>query len=123
MRLLEPSSETRKQVAFRIIDEIFNEGALGVIDKTCSRTIVVHNSKLPDVLKGIDAFKGFLKDFLWAFRDIHLHIDDLHTEGDMVDCHASFTAMYRSAFMGKPATQKEVNTEPVFSSSSGPMEK
>jgi steroid delta-isomerase-like uncharacterized protein len=112
--MLESSSEAKKQVGFRILDRAFNEGALKIIDETCSKNIVVHNSKLPDDLKGIDAFKGFLKDFRWAFRDIHLHVDDLHAEGDMVDCHATFTATNRAPFLGSPATQKEVKTEPVF---------
>jgi steroid delta-isomerase-like uncharacterized protein len=114
VRILEASSEAKKQVAFRILDRAFNEGALKVIDEACSKEIVVHNSRLPNDLRGIDAFKRFLGDFLRAFRDIHLHVDDLHAEGDMVDCHATFTATNRAPFLGNPATQKEVNTEPVF---------
>jgi predicted ester cyclase len=111
---MKTSSEARKQIAFRILNEIFNEGAVSVIDETCSKNIVVHNPRVPGDLKGILAFKGFVKDFLWAFRDIHLHVDELHAEGDMADAHTTFTATNRASFLGSPATQKEVSTEPVF---------
>jgi predicted ester cyclase len=117
---METSSEAKKQIAFRILDRVFNEGALSVIDKTCSKNIVVHNPRVPDDLKGIEAFKGFLKDFRRAFVDIHLHIDELHVEGDMVDAHTTFTATNKSSFYGSPATEKEVSTEPVFFFKFGP---
>lgn len=120
MRTLEASYEAKKQVVFRILDRAYNEGSLKVIDETCSENIVVHNPKLTDDLKGVDAFKGFLKDFLKAFKDIHLHVGDLHAEGDMVDCHATFTATNLAPFLGSPATQKEVKTEPVFFFKFGP---
>ena len=114
MILLESSYETRKETVSKMLVKMFDQGALGVIDETCSKDIIVHNSKLSEELKGIEAFKGFMKDFLWAFRDIHLHIDDVHAEGDTVDCHASFTATNKASFRGIPATHKTVSTEPVF---------
>jgi predicted ester cyclase len=117
---METSSEAKKQIAFRILERIFDEGSLSVIDKTCSKNIVVHNPRVPDDLKGIEAFKGFLKDFLRAFVDIHLHIDELHAEGDMVDAHTTFTATNKGPFLGSPVTQKEVSSEPVFFFKFGP---
>ncbi len=117
---METSSEAKKQVAFKLLDRTFNEGALSVIDETCSKNIVVHNPRVPDDLKGIEAFKRFVKDFRWAFRDIHLHVDELHAEGDTVDAHTTFTATNQAPFLGSPATQKEVNTEPVFFFKFGP---
>jgi steroid delta-isomerase-like uncharacterized protein len=117
---METSSEAKKQVAFKLLDRTFNEGALSVIDETCSKNIVVHNPRVPDDLKGIEAFKRFIKDFRWAFRDIHLHVDELHAEGDTVDAHTTFNATNKASFLGSPATQKEVNTEPVFFFKFGP---
>jgi len=107
-------SETRKLVSVRILNDVFNKSIVEAIDETCSKDIVVHNPHLPSDLKGIDAFKKFLTDFLRAFEDIHLHIDNLHAEDDMVDCHATFTAINVESFLGSPATQKKVSTEPVF---------
>ena len=117
---METSAEAKKQIAFKLLDRTFNEGALSVIDETCSKNIVVHNPRVPDDLKGIEAFKKFVKDFRWAFRDIHLHVDELHAEGDTVDAHTTFTATNKAPFLGSPATQKEVNTEPVFFFKFGP---
>ncbi len=117
---MEKPLEAKEQIVFRILDELFNEGLITVIDETCSNDVVVHNSMLKDDLKGSEAFKGFIKDFLWAFGDIHLHVDDLHVEGDMVDAHTTFTAVNKADFLGRPATQKEVSTEPVFFFKFGP---
>ena len=117
---MEKKSEAKKQIAFQILDRIFNEGSLSIVDKTCSKNIIVHNPRVPDDIKGIEAFKGFAKDFLRAFRDIHLHVDELHAEGDMVDAHTTFTATNIAPFLGSPATQKEVSTEPVFFFKFGP---
>jgi len=118
--MVEASLEANKKVAFQILDRIFNEGATSIIDKTCSKNIVVHTPRVPDDLKGIAAFKGFIKDFLWAFREVHLHVNELHAEGDMVDVHATFTATNTAPFLGTPATQKRVSTEPVFFFKFGP---
>jgi len=117
---MEKSSEAKKQVAFRMLNEVFNEGSFWIIDETCSKNIIVHNPRVPEDLKGIKAFKEFAKDFLFAFSDIHLHVDELHAEGDMVDAHATFTATYKKPFLGSPATHKEVSTEPVFFFKFGP---
>jgi len=117
---MEKSSEAKKQIAFRMLNDIFNEGAYWVIDETCSKDIVVHNPRVPDDLKGIEAFKEFVKAFLWAFRNIHLHVDELHAEGDMVDAHTTFTATNKKPFLGSPATEKDVSSEPVFFFKFGP---
>ena len=115
--------EARKQTAFRLLNAVFNEGTDFVIDEVCAKNIVAHVSLDTGDIKGIKAFKDYFKDFLHAFTDIHLDVNKLHAEGDMVDAHASFAGTCIATFRGVPAKQGEVATEPVFFFKFGPGEK
>lgn len=111
---------TNEQAAFRILDEIFNMGRLQVIDETCSKELVAHVPGLAGDLKGIDAFKAFLKDFLYSFTITHLHVEDMHSEGDAVDAHTTMTAINTGPFMEIPRTGREITIEPAYFFKFGP---
>jgi hypothetical protein len=113
-------SAVREQLAFRVLDNLFNVGDPSVIDKTCSEDISVHVPGINGELKGIQAFKEYYKDFLKSFNFIHLHVKDMHTEDDLIDAHATMTATFIRPFLGAPPTQKEVTVEPVFFFKFGP---
>ncbi len=115
----EPSS-TNEQTAFRILDDLFNLGRLQVIDETCSKDIVVHAPSLAGDINGIEAFKAFIKDFLYGFTITHLHVENLHSEGDTVDAHAVVKAVNTGPFMGMPRTANEITIEPVYFFKFGP---
>ena len=117
---MEASLEARKKTAFKLLNDIFNEGVLFTIDEVCAKNIVVHVSGDGGDIKGTEAFKGYVKDFQAAFADIHLDVDDIHAEGDTVDAHTSLSATNIAAFRGKPRTGEEVFTEPVFFFKFGP---
>jgi predicted ester cyclase len=111
--MVQTSLDTEK-IAFRILDGIFNVGDFLVVDETCSKDIVVHVPGIAEDLKGIEAFKGFMKSFQEAFTDVHLHVDDMHVEGDIVDAHATITANNVGSFFKIPATHTQVMIEPNF---------
>jgi predicted ester cyclase len=106
-------SENKKRLTFTMLDELFNEGNLSIINQTCSENIA-RASGCQEDFNGIEAFQRFVESFHNAFADIHLHIDEIHEEGDLVDAHATLTATNIGKFLGMPATQKEVTLEPVF---------
>jgi steroid delta-isomerase-like uncharacterized protein len=106
--------ENRKRLVFAILDELFNKGNLSIIDKTCSENIIVNISGAKQDLKGIEAFKRYIMNFHNAFSGIHLHIDEIHEEGDSADAHTTLTATNVGKFLAVPATEKEVTLEPVF---------
>jgi predicted ester cyclase len=107
-------SENKKQLAFAILDKLFNEANLLIINETCSKNITAHISGVQTDLTGIKHFQQFFRSFHNAFSDIHLHIDEIHAEVDLVDAHATITATNTGKFLGMPATGKEVTLEPVF---------
>jgi predicted ester cyclase len=106
--------ENKKRLVFTILDELFNEGNLSIINQTCFQNITVNVSGAQQDFKGIEAFKQYVKSFHNAFADIHLHIDEIHEEGDLVDAHATLTATNIGKFLDIPPTQKEVTLQPVF---------
>jgi SnoaL-like polyketide cyclase len=116
-------SAVREQLAFRIIDNLFNVGDPSVIDETCSENISIHVPGIRDELRGIQALKDYYKDFLKSFTLIHLHVRDMHSEDNLVDAHTTMTATYIRPFLGTQPTQKEVTVEPVFFLKFGPDEK
>jgi predicted ester cyclase len=107
-------SEGRKRLVFKILDELFNEGNVSIIDETCSENIIVNVSGAQQELKGIEAFKRYILNFHDAFSGIHLHIEEIHMEGNLVDAHSTLTATHVGKFFAMPATEKEVTLEPVF---------
>jgi steroid delta-isomerase-like uncharacterized protein len=107
-------SENRKRLVFAILDKLFNEGNVSIIDETCSENIIVKVSGAQRDLKGIEALKRYVLSFHNAFSGIHLHIDEIHEEGDLVDAHTTLTGTNVRKFLAMPATEKEVTLEPVF---------
>jgi predicted ester cyclase len=114
VKAMAKKSENKKRLVFSILDELFNEGNVSIIDETCSKNITVNISGAQQNLKGIEAFKRYVLSFHNAFSGIHLHIDEIHEEGDLVDAHTTLTATNIGKFLGMPATEREVTLEPVF---------
>jgi steroid delta-isomerase-like uncharacterized protein len=113
-KVMTKKPENKKRLVFTILDELFNEGHLSIIDETCSQKITVDVTGAQQDIKGIEAFKQYLMSFHKAFDDIHLHIDDIQEEGDLVEAQATLTATNIGKFFDIPATGKEVTLEPVF---------
>ncbi len=116
-------SAVREQLSFKLLDSLFNVGDPSVIDETCAENISAHVPGITGELKGIEAFKEYYKDFLKSFTLIHLHVEDMHSEANLVDAHATMTLTYIRPFLGTQATQREVTVEPVFFLKFGPDEK
>ncbi len=111
--MAQTSPETNKQAAFRLLDEVYNTGRTWVIDEICARNIVVHTNVGGD-LDGVKAFKEFVKSYLDAFEGIHLHVDEIKAESEMVDVHATLSATNAAPFLGIPPTHKRSTAKPIF---------
>lgn len=58
---------------------------------------------------GRDALRAFYENYLLAFPDTHIAIDDIVAAGDKVTCRYTFTGTQRGDFMGVPATDLPVS--------------
>lgn len=60
-----------------------------------------------------DKLNQMVADYLAAFPDIHLTIDDLIAKGDIVVTRYTFTATHRGEFRGVPATGRKIKVRGI----------
>ena len=77
------SAQENKAVVRRLIEEVYKEGNLDVVDELVAPDVFDH-AAVPEHQHGIDGFKHvmvWVRDFS---SDVHYDIDDIIAEGDKV---------------------------------------
>jgi steroid delta-isomerase-like uncharacterized protein len=77
-------SDANKTIARRVIDEIFNQGRIEVIDEIISADFVGHDAALPEPTSGPEGLRQTVAAYRGGFPDINIAIDDQVAEGDRV---------------------------------------
>jgi predicted SnoaL-like aldol condensation-catalyzing enzyme len=75
--------EQNKALAQRFIEEVWNQGRLGIADELLAPDLITHNAD-GGVTKGRDAFKQFISKFRAANRGLHFSVEDMLGEGSEV---------------------------------------
>ena len=89
------SLEENKAIVRRLIEEMWNQGKLEVIDEVFPPS-------------GIEGAKQIVTTFRTAFPDLHFTIEDQIAEGDKVTTRYTLTGTHTGEFMGIPPTGKQV---------------
>jgi len=76
-------NEALKAQTRRIIEEAWNEGNLDVLDEYYAADYVYHRTPFPDI-KGLDAYKQYIRDNRSSYPDVKLTVKEIVIEGDMV---------------------------------------
>lgn len=103
-----------KAIYSRFIEEVWNKGDLGAIDRYVSGSYHVRTFA-PDGagrdLRGAEGLRQFVQMMRTAFPDGKLTLDTLIAEGDRV--HAQWTArgLHKGPLMGVPASGKELTVK------------
>jgi steroid delta-isomerase-like uncharacterized protein len=100
-------TEQNKAVVRRVLEEVWNEGNLALIDELVEATHVDHDSP-PGLPSGSAGMKQFVSMFRTAFPDLHSIVEDQVAEGDKVVTRWTAAGTHRGSLMGIPATGKEV---------------
>lgn len=104
--------DENKQLVRRWFEEVWNQRSEAAIDAMFHREGKSHGFPDPDsVLVGPDAFKKIHRDFLGAFPDLHIRIDDVIAEGDRVAVRWTTTMTHRGDHLGFPASGKTARLE------------
>lgn len=98
------SLEANKEIARRILEEVFNEGKLEVIDELVSPDHINRS----DGYGGRDEYKGFVQLYRSAFPDLDFKILYQIAEGDMVGHHWKANGTHQGEIMGIPPTGKAI---------------
>jgi predicted ester cyclase len=77
------SAEDNKAVIRRLIDAVYNEGNLDVVDELVAPDVFNHPA-VPEHRHGTDGFKHVIEWVRTIGPDTHYHIDDIIAEGDKV---------------------------------------
>ena len=77
-------SAENKALIRRLIEEVWNQKNLGVVEQIIAANYVMHDPATPGIAAGIAGFKSFHRLYTSAFPDQHFAIKDLIAEGDRV---------------------------------------
>ena len=103
----------KKQIAFRLFDEVWNKGKVELLDTFITPFTIIRDPYIPIKTKGVTASKEYLHFFKTAFPDLFLKIEDQIAEGDKVVTYLSATGTHKGEFLGLAPTFKKA-TIPCF---------
>lgn len=107
-------SEHNKVLARRIIEEVWNQGKIAVIDELIAHNAVFHDPNVPEGrFAEPEGYKQFVSIYRSAFPDLHLTIYDQMAESDKVVTRWSASGTNDGSLMGIAATHKPATMQGV----------
>ncbi len=103
--------EQNKALVRRVLDEVWSQGTLAVVDALYAADFVSHQHShpaAPQDLRGREALKAFVREFRAAFPDFSDSIEDQVAEGDLVVTRFTSVGTHRGPLMGLAPTNKQV---------------
>ena len=101
-------SEANKLLLRRWFEQVWNQKSEAAIDEMFHKDGKSHGFPDADsVLAGPEAFKAVHRNFVWAFPDLHVDIQDILTEGDRVAVRWRVSMTHLGDHLGFPATSKK----------------
>lgn len=100
-------SEQNKAVVRRFYQEVFNNHNVDAIGEICSSDFVDHTA-MPGQAQGLEGIKQMFATFDRAFPDMHVEIEDMVAEGDVVVTRFTGSGTHKGELMGTPATNKQI---------------
>src|SRR5919112_1782573 len=101
------SVEENKAIFRRYVEEIPNQGNLEFADEIFDRYIA-HQPDGSTLVRGPQDVKRFTREFLSAFPDLHVSIEDQIAEGDKVVSHFTIRGTHQGEFRGMAPTGKQI---------------
>jgi predicted ester cyclase len=99
--------QKNKEIVRRWADEVFNKHNLDYMSQGYDEDYINFNP-YPGQDDTIDPFRELMAEFLIAYPDMHVTIDDLIADGNMVVSIGTFTGTNNGPFMGIPPTGQRV---------------
>lgn len=99
-------SEQNKSVERRLLEEVYGQGKLEVIDELVASDFVGHGTAADGGDQGRDAYKQSVVEMRGAFPDLQLTVEDQIAEGDKVVTRWRARETHAGTFQGVPPTGK-----------------
>jgi steroid delta-isomerase-like uncharacterized protein len=97
-----------KGTFLRLMDAIWNERRLEVLDDIVASDYVRHDPAFPGEVRGPGGFKQYVLAMCTPFPDARVSIEDVIAEGDRMAIRWIFQGKHSGEFMGIPATGKDL---------------
>jgi steroid delta-isomerase-like uncharacterized protein len=104
------STETNKATIRRMVEQVWNEHRLDLVEEFFTEDFVSHIAGVPPSA-GLEELKAGIAMTLNAFPDFKLSIDDEIAEGDKVVTRRTYRGTHQGELFGIPATGKQVTNE------------
>jgi steroid delta-isomerase-like uncharacterized protein len=106
------SAEDNKAVIRRLIEEVYNEANLDVVDELVAPDIF-DRAAVAEHQHGIDAFKHIMEWVREFSSDVHYDIDDIIAEGEKVAVRMTQSGTHTGTVRGIPPTGKRFSVDYV----------
>lgn len=110
-------SERNKDVARRHIEEVWNKGNVSSMDETHAESYMHHDPHDPWQRghgPGPNALKKLVHFYRNAFPDLHITIDEMVGEGDVVVARFSSVGTHKEECAGVKPTHKKIKLSGIF---------
>jgi steroid delta-isomerase-like uncharacterized protein len=102
--------EENKALVRRWFEQVWNQKKEAAIDEMFSRRAKAYGFPEPDsVVAGPEEFKRLHRDFCGAFPDLHVTLDDVVAEGDVVAVRWHVDATHKGDHLGFPASGRKAS--------------
>jgi steroid delta-isomerase-like uncharacterized protein len=100
--------DANKRVARRLADEVFSAGNMRTLDEILATGYVNHNMPVPGIPGTKEGFRRIVAATRDAFPDVHVNVQAVVAEGDLVVFRDTVHATSRGAFFGVPPNGKRL---------------
>jgi steroid delta-isomerase-like uncharacterized protein len=97
-----------KGTLLRLMDAIWNEHRLEVVDDLVAGDYVRHDPAFPGEVRGPEGFKQYVMAMCTPFPDARVSIEDVIAEGDRMAIRWVFQGKHLGEFLGITATGKDL---------------
>ena len=99
-------SNNNKELARRIIEEIFNKSNIEHLEELVAKDVIIHDTDKE--LHGLDQLRQGITNLHTAFPDLHYSIEDLLTDNDKVVARCIGAGTHLGFFRNIPPTGKKM---------------
>lgn len=103
---LTSQEEENREIAKRMVEEVFDKGNLDAIDELVAEDFVDHDAPPGMVIRGPEGSKNMIRTFRKSFPDMSFEALDVITQGDRVVVRGVMRGTHQGPLMGFPPTHK-----------------
>jgi steroid delta-isomerase-like uncharacterized protein len=97
-------STDNKEIARRLMEDVWNNRQLDVVDELVDASYVHHDPNSPDFGEGPESYRARVTFYTNAFPDLRFVIDDVIAEEDRVVLRWQASGTHQGELLGIPAT-------------------